>query len=592
MSHYDSDTIEEVAVSEVKRLIRRAGNGKLSSNIAQNDKEPSWDGNIKLYKEANSKSKDNIDGLISIQVKGKEIKSFDNKFISYPIEISDLENYLAEGVIYFVVEILPPNEECKVFYKVMNSMNIKLILDEVYNFKSSNKKQKTKNIKIDSILNEKVDFYKECSNFKQHKDHQSLYLVNNAIDFKKIKNHNKLEFLTLPNPHDAINKIIHPYVKDEYGVLVPVKGELKITAIKGKLSITEKDELKKYFDEINFIKNETEEYIECGDIIRYYPQDEEIKLLTSKGTIIQRIRTLEFFIDNISKDISTLNKDDLNKVECCKKELKDLKEIEELCKKLSIDTLKTFTTDITNSDMNKLKLNNLIYSIPEYTKLPKLMYKECKLTLLEFLKKRILLFKGIRGDLCECIDFYDKEFNLELTVEGDNTFISRFALLSKDAILCDNFDENIILDSITSYTKKDNGKYADFYLGIVLELIKAWDEVNNDKYLSTAKKILELLSTFLENEIVVINSAQIEFRLYNKFSDKTLGELYKIRYKCKNDLFVAGTLILLKEYNDFQKVFNTFDSEKKELFIRYPIYNLLKNNLELKQKCIKASSEK
>ncbi len=54
MSHYDSDTIEEVAVSEVKRLIRRAGNGKLSSNIAQNDKEPSWDGNIKLYKEANS----------------------------------------------------------------------------------------------------------------------------------------------------------------------------------------------------------------------------------------------------------------------------------------------------------------------------------------------------------------------------------------------------------------------------------------------------------------------------------------------------------------------------------------------------------
>ena len=576
MSYYDSDTIESISVSEVERMVRKSGKGRLVADIAKKDKEPSWDGNIKIYKSADSKSKDNLDGTILIQVKGKEVKNFSRKFISYPIEVSDLENYVADGIIYFVVEIMPVTEECKVFYKCMNCKKIQSILDEInYESKKKGKKQKTKNIKIDCILSESANFIKDCIDFKIHKDHQSLALVKNAINFDSIKNPDKMEFLTFPTPNNAINKTIDPYIRDEYGSLIPVKGEFKIKSLKRSVNIDCDSDLKKYFDKINLVETEKEKYFECGDILNFYINNNTIKLLESQGTINERIKTLEFLIENTFGEMKIFEENDLDKFEGCKKELSTLRNIEKMSNKLGIDVSKIQTRNITDSDVHNVQFHSNIYSLSDYINLPKEKYDNCELILFEFLGKRILLFKGVRKDSYECVNFYDKGFDLEITIKDDSTLISRFILLNKDAILCDNFNSMVVIDSIKEHILSDKGKYADNYLRIALELIKAWDEVNCREYLLTAQKINELVEQYLDKEISIINYAQIEIRLNNKLSEETLGKLYDIRYQCENNLYLAGALILLKDYESFRKCFELLSAEDRNGFKDYPIYNLL-----------------
>ena len=64
----DSSLIEKSAINYlIDELIVTK---KLSPYISENDKEPSWDGNIYIYGEANF-SKENLLGRVPVQVKGK-----------------------------------------------------------------------------------------------------------------------------------------------------------------------------------------------------------------------------------------------------------------------------------------------------------------------------------------------------------------------------------------------------------------------------------------------------------------------------------------------------------------------------------------
>ena len=73
--------------------------------IADNDKEPSWDGHVYIYESKNHK-KDNLKGRIPVQVKGKECDDLANDTISFSMSTSDLRNYLYDGgAILFVIYI-------------------------------------------------------------------------------------------------------------------------------------------------------------------------------------------------------------------------------------------------------------------------------------------------------------------------------------------------------------------------------------------------------------------------------------------------------------------------------------------------------
>ena len=69
----DSKAIETLSVNAVRNSIVICP--ILDQFIPDNDKEPSWDGNVYIYN-SSSKTKDNLKGRLPVQVKGTENNDF------------------------------------------------------------------------------------------------------------------------------------------------------------------------------------------------------------------------------------------------------------------------------------------------------------------------------------------------------------------------------------------------------------------------------------------------------------------------------------------------------------------------------------
>ena len=90
----NSIQIETLAVNAVKDSILMSD--YLIPFINDNDKEPSWDGKVYIYKDKNC-TKDNLIGRLPVQVKGKECDDLSKEEISYSMNVVDLNNYLDDG---------------------------------------------------------------------------------------------------------------------------------------------------------------------------------------------------------------------------------------------------------------------------------------------------------------------------------------------------------------------------------------------------------------------------------------------------------------------------------------------------------------
>jgi len=79
----------------------------LVAHINSNDKEPSWDGDVEVYRKAGHvHAKADLILKVPVQVKGHCKPNLKKKSIKYSIQYADLKNYLAiGGTIFFVIYI-------------------------------------------------------------------------------------------------------------------------------------------------------------------------------------------------------------------------------------------------------------------------------------------------------------------------------------------------------------------------------------------------------------------------------------------------------------------------------------------------------
>ena len=87
----NSRDIETFSVNAVKDSI--TASDRLEEFISDNDKEPFWDGSIKIYREKKGIKRNSI-GEVRVQVKGKEDEDHTKDEISYNMDIIDLKYYL------------------------------------------------------------------------------------------------------------------------------------------------------------------------------------------------------------------------------------------------------------------------------------------------------------------------------------------------------------------------------------------------------------------------------------------------------------------------------------------------------------------
>lgn len=151
----NSNQIELLAVNAVEDYFTKIE--RINPMIPFADKEPSWDGFLYLYPD-DSMKKETMIGRIPVQVKGKTSEFVES--LSYPINTSDLRNYMREGgCIYFVV-LINDRQERKIFYRM-------LIPVELQNILKGKEQQKSINVKMkpledsDDVYHSLVDFYRD-----------------------------------------------------------------------------------------------------------------------------------------------------------------------------------------------------------------------------------------------------------------------------------------------------------------------------------------------------------------------------------------------------------------------------------------------
>ena len=72
----------------------------LVPHINENDREPSWDGDVEVYRKAGDvHSKVDLILKVPVQIKGHKEDNLCKEKISYPVEYDDLQNYL--NILYY-----------------------------------------------------------------------------------------------------------------------------------------------------------------------------------------------------------------------------------------------------------------------------------------------------------------------------------------------------------------------------------------------------------------------------------------------------------------------------------------------------------
>lgn len=578
-----SNKTEQKAISVLRDILDNIET--LTYSFNEGDKNISWDGDIKLYRNSNIDDKGNLSSIVRVQIKGRTQKITNSDKISYWIDKKDLENYLLENGTMFFVVFFNRKGEHKIYYLDLLPYNIRKILKEEINHKNEIK------VKLKSISDTPSDFERVLRNFEADKKQQQKIsekvFEQEDISFSIDGANSKLRFYNWSSEKDRINSLIgiekYIYELDKNDNVINVKV-VTFSAISEPYNIKVKDKVGKiYFDRIDCLYTAEDRIINVGKSLKIY-LNKNMFNIKIQGTLKERINTLEFiekihigkgfFINekwqplengiskieqfvnelgvykrildflnnhNISKDIN-LDKwtwDDIHKFEVW------IKAIDEGIA-IRVDSFKT-------SVIGSIKINDIRFSIfAERKDDGKIFVKSIWHS---SISKHYMFMRGNPDD----------ENKFETT--------NIFDFLNKEAYLSDDID----FEEMKKYY--DNNKIEqneEFSINMqILELILAYDESKNPLLLEYADflldKIIELDSI---KDIAFINRCQIRKRLNTLTLDEKI-ELNRILEKNQGEYFDISIDLILDKKEEALKKFINMPKDLQEEYKRFPIAKYL-----------------
>lgn len=112
----------------------------IEPDIRENDKTPSWDGELRLYN-SEDLSKANLRGRVPVQVKGQWTDRFPKGKAKFQADVADLRNYMADGGTMLFLVLLKNFDNYRIYYASLLPFDLRRLLDEAG-------EQKTKQIKL------------------------------------------------------------------------------------------------------------------------------------------------------------------------------------------------------------------------------------------------------------------------------------------------------------------------------------------------------------------------------------------------------------------------------------------------------------
>ncbi len=596
----NKNNIEQKATSAV--IDDLANVNKLQPFIANNDKEPSWDGNVYLYSDKNQK-KQNLVGRIPVQVKGKVVKNLSVDKISFSVLKSDLKNYANDkGVIFFVVYIDKCNlNQKKIFYKTLLPVELKVLLDKTIH-------TKTKNIELTPFPNSNDEKYTILYNFLSDSNKQQSFRnvgPLQIVDIKKNKSITQIEasYTVFSNckvsPEDILLKYKPNFYARKEGVdiLIPIEKYKDISLLRNVASPIIIDGKKDFeYGEITLNSNYTK--LSLGKSITLVWSEKEGKekktmelTYTPCNSLKNRIKDLHFLIQMIKNrkirfqdfDFSlSFSKDDLQNIDI-KSMQDDLQKL--ICLQDDLEALNIkddlLLDGIDKSSWREFKLicdsvirgKELIIEDKEDNFLSKKTFSNITL---------LLLCKKVCFDKSSYIlhNLFKSNYIFQITLDNEEKtkhIVPPHSILSKEDYLeVSNIDYT---EFVSSYKKtlKLNPRIYEVANQDLLELLNAYDESKGQKkeLLNVAEELAEWIlaeDKEISKEMNQVNYLQV-IKRQRPLNDEENRILIKIIESPKVDkLLKVASYLLLDNIVSAKILFSDLNKNTQNAFMQYPIY--------------------
>ncbi len=572
--------IEEIAVEEVCRVVRKSS--ILDPSINVNDKTPTWDGDIFVYKKNMNKNKENFYRRIPIQVKGSAVDKFSNAKSKHIFDLVDINNYFEDnGVILFKIEIKKEDTDSrKIFYSKLLPLDIDKKLQSI---KRANQKKIT--IEFEELKEPKIKCMEAiCLDFIGNRELQYSYKNNNLKFEYNIDDYDNIIIPTISN-NNIFEKEHYIYGKKSgIDAVIPL-DIVKIEAI------SFKDEMEvKIGDIIYYHKCKKEKY--RSSMIIVLGNNIILNLLNNKivckktGNLHEIVHDATFFYHFYKEGYFYINNkkvsiENIKEIKQIENDYKYLKDIEKLFSILKIDMNRVYLDTFNQEDYKCL--NWLIQSIV-YEKTinlnkisDNLFINPIKISNIEIL---IICIKQQNNEYKICNYFSDwyKKYEIFIGKEGKKEYnISLFLQMKSEHFKYNNIDLNEIKESIY-FMKPDSEVQYDAINNFILEIIKFYDKNKERRdILDLAYDLSVILIKYDKDSIIYkLNYYQIIKRIRD-FNKQEIEDIIDIKLNEKGTInIICAINILLDNKNEFEYYFKKLSDGDKKNFCNFPIYNLIK----------------
>lgn len=578
MSSKSSNKTESRAITFLRIMLDDIEN--VDYDIQEKDKKATWDGTINLY-HGNIDNKDNLDYIADIQLKGRRVKKNKiDKYIKFPIDRRDLENYLKkDGTLFFLVTIDDTGSK-KLYAKSLQRYELNSLL------KKFPKDEEIK-VKLQEIKNHN-HLESECRTFCLNREEQKKISekVLNSKGFIPDDNYRMITW-NYDNPIEMIGSNQYIYKYDDNDNIIEIQSITLTELCKERnIKISSKDKKVEY-NKLKYIKNEHEEYFVLGKSFKLSinlknKENDKVNLdgkfdIKISGTYKERIKDI-LFLEKIIKDNCFLLENEIVKINLNKKvkerlnkEIKFHKRIQKFIKNSNIEK------DFNMSKWEKEEFKNFDYLMlsmvdgaslimSEHPKSQMFIgiydINELKIAYIARADKNgYYIFEDIWNNNTKEVFTYEDE-------KGRHQTQNKYLFFNKEIYLADNIN---LKNAADYFEKKGVEEGVDLIINQVLNAISAYDECKNEDLLEYSLFLLDLLDGNREIEtIIFINRCQI-FKRQDKLSKENIEELLQIKKEEKDLSIQYACNLLLDSKLEADIIYDKLSQDEKVVIDNFPI---------------------
>ena len=576
----------------------------ISQFIADNDKEPCWDGHLYLYADG-IRDKEHLQGRVPIQIKGTEVGRFVTKKWKFKLEKADLKAYLEEPTFFIVCQVKKDSKERMLFFR-------ELLPDLVNKLLRDMGKNATRMTLFHPLTEDLKEFEDQLMVFLSNSKkmisfaHSKLLSMEEVLkkgikDFSFIAPSKYTDRLQLMKYLSTHSSYIYAKISKELEVDMPLSnGPGRFIFQReddSEVRVGDKVYFKGYHNEIK----DGRIIIKIGNVMTInMPMDNTdmkqatVKLTTKAKYLKESINEAEFGVALNDTGVLSVGMLDLQMkvhekeyVEELRQKLIRWKELDNMLETLHV----TKPFDLTAITDDQGKLIDLLIETVGKGNMVNLPGQEATLLLLEIGNIKLLLWCAIGKDgMCAIGDFFDRSIRIAYKISEDETInVSPYSYLQLDKLWekVDNIDFDNIISSAEEAARQHKycymmSNYDVLAMITAADALEKTDVERSKKLLEEALKLNDWLSRKEPKDEIrplhIINKMQIMKRQRELTADERQMLEDMLNDEFAGDMVKAGVYLLLDRQEEFQQLFETMQEGEKKSLKEFPIWRFVRES--------------